>query len=223
MYKKKTANKKVYKRKSYKPRYQKKARKQRLNQNTVYTISRWVPQTELYIPTNQVTASYSYSFNAAQVVNFSDFTTLFDQFKIKAVLMEFRLMTNPDATIQPTNQVSTSPPYLFPTLWTVIDRDDDGTITLDQMRQHQGARRSVLRPNAIIKRYIPYPSTLGMTYKSGVSTAYTINRSKWVDVTDSATPHYGVKTVLDTEGLANAGNYTVRLDMKFIIAFKGVL
>lgn len=198
-------------------------RKKFYNQSKIYTYTRWAPTTELYLPTNNLTASYSYSFTANSVANVTDFTNLFDQYKIKGVKLEFRLMTNPDSTVQPSNQSASYPPYLYPTLWTVIDKDDDGTITLDQMRQHQGCKRSVLRPNQIVSRYVPYPTTLGMAYKSSISTAYINNKSTWVDCADISTPHYGIKTVIDTEGLANAGNYTVRLDMKFYLAFKGVL
>lgn len=201
-----------------------------LGMNKAYKFSRYAAS-KLIIPLNSTTEqsqSYSHMFN--EIANYSEFTQLFDQYMITGVAYYIRLITNPDnngATSTTNNNVN--PPLttivpttsIYPVLWSVIDKDDDSVLTLAGMKEKQGVKRSVLRPNATIKRYVSYPRVSSEVYNSGITTGYGVGKPIWMDCNSPAVPHYGIKFCVDAELQTNQ-SYLIQIERKFYFKLKGV-
>lgn len=198
--------------------------------NKAYKFSRYAAN-KLIIPLNSATeTSQSYSHRFNDISNYTEFTQLFDQYMLTGIAYYIRLITNPDnngSTSTTNNNVNpplttTNPSTsIFPVLWSVIDKDDDSVLTLSGMREKQGVKRSILRPNATIKRYVSYPRVSSEVYNSGVTTGYGVGKPLWMDCNSPAVPHYGIKFCVDAELQTNQ-NYLIQIERKYYFKLKGV-
>lgn len=193
-----------------------KSKRSKLGLATQYRFSRLGTKSSITI-SGTLEQSYAYSFNLQQISGFTDFATLFDQYKLTGVKVMFRLMSNPDA-----GSNNNTAQQIFPSIWTVTDHDDDNTITLAQMKEKQGARRRVLRPNSIVSSYIKSPHIDMSVYNSSVTTGYTSSTPRWLDMNSPNIPHYGLKIVLDSEGVSQIASYYISVEMKYYFKCKGV-
>lgn len=114
--------------------------------------------------------------------NYTEFTALFDQYRIKGV--SFKLI--PRYNVVP--QTSGNP--LLPTqVMSVLDYDGTGPNTLTAIRQYQTLRTT--RNTSIHKRYFK-PAILQMVYESSTTTAYGPKWNQWIDCNNDTVPHYGL-------------------------------
>lgn len=159
----------------------------------------------LFTNVGQSTASFSMYFSLADIPNVSEFTTLFDYYKLNRVLVTIKMVSNPDASQQPTSQTLSNLMNYYPTIWYVRDNDDNNTVTLPAIKEFEKVRHKVLMPNREIK-IILRPTTLSQIYK-GVLPGYAIDTKKqYLDMAQADIPHYGLKTVFDLEGLTSSGD-----------------
>jgi len=108
--------------------------------------------------------------------NFSEFTNLFDQYRIVQVTVTF----------VPTSQVSTSSPLV-----TFIDRDDASTLTaVTQCYEFPSCQIS--ESGCLVERtFTPRPATAAY---SGVFTSFTSASAKiWIDAASAGVLYYGLK------------------------------
>jgi len=176
--------------------------------------------------TSNVSEPLTYSFDLSQVINYSEFTTLFDQYMIKAVDFKIQMISNPDA-VWDTNNSTTGTTVQnqtnwFPKFWYIRDYDGGGADSLSQIKERTGAKFFVMRPN---KEYTIRlrPRVLVQTYKTLTTTGYAPKRL-FIDCADYSVPHYGMNAVIDMLGLnpADATGFRFRIEYKFHLAFKGV-
>jgi len=156
--------------------------------------------------------SFNFTFLLTNLRNSSDFTNLFDQYRINYVDLFFKLVTNPDA--QTSTTLSSS---YFPTLWFVRDYDDAGPMTVADMQERQDVKRIVLRPDVINKIRVN-PKFLAMSYQTLTSTGYS-PRVGFIDCVDSAVPHYGLKTVFNVP--TSGTNWDCEVYARYNCTFKG--
>lgn len=136
----------------------------------------------------------SFLFVANDVPNFSDFTGLYDQYKINMVILKFRLYNTPDAQAAGVNQSN------YPTLYYARDYDDVTTpASLNEIRERGDCQQRILRADRYV--YIKIKPKLLMPIYQPVSNTYAPIRSRPIDMTAIATPHYGLKWAIDN--LAN--------------------
>lgn len=80
--------------------------------------SREIPFNNILIPTGGNKVFFAQTFAANLLPNLTDFTGLFDQYRIRAVTCKFRLIQPPEAT----NTPATS--QFYPDIYLAVDHDD---------------------------------------------------------------------------------------------------
>lgn len=148
---------------------------------------------------------FSRKFSLSDLANYTEFTSLYDQYKIKAI--KFTLL--PRVTEADVAQA-------VPTVSTCIDLDDNtAPSSIDDMVQYQNFRMT--RGNVAHTRYWK-PAVSSMAWNSGVGTAYTVSKNLWIDVGSSGIPYFGIKGCIQQ----SAAVQTFDLKVDFYMAFKNV-
>lgn len=167
----------------------------------------------------QTNAAGALSFAMSSLPNASEFTALFDAYKIVKVKLDF--IPFGDNVNMPLDAMSNSTSLMSPggPLITAIDYDDANT---------PGAATDLLQYQA--SKVTPVPRRLKMSlrpkfatevYRSGTSTGYGA-RSGWLDCANSDIPHYGVKYWMNAPS-AYSSSFTYQVWADVTIAVKGVI
>lgn len=147
--------------------------------------------------------------------NSSEFTNLYDMYKIKGVKVIFEYLHNDSSADGLTN-------FGLPTLCTVNDYDD-GTIPANtgEMMQYQSFR--MRRMDKPIKLYMR-PAISCEAYKSALTTGYTSRWGQWIDIGNPDLPHYGFKWAVLSANASHSDRTigVVRILFKYYLSFKGV-
>lgn len=131
----------------------------------------------------------AYSFNLAQLPNYTEFSNLFDRYMLTHVQLRFTLKIDPSA------QAAAS--AVYPKLYYVKDYDDSSSpASLDVLREHSRCVQKVLYPNRPVIVNVK-PAILQEIYRSGVATTYSPRWKTWIDCNTMDCPHYGLKWGLD--------------------------
>lgn len=140
------------------------------------------------------------------IVNPTDFTTLYDQYRINYVVMKFYLKRDPSA--------QAAAAAVVPRLYWYRDLDDSSApADLNEMRENSRVTIKTLnmyRPVTIKVR----PNSLANAYQSALANNYTPKWKQWVDMTQRATPHYIGKFAVD-----DMSNNDYRVDIETIVYF----
>lgn len=148
---------------------------------------------------------FSRKFALSDLANYTEFTSLYDQYKIRAI--KFSLI--PRVTEADTSQS-------VPTVSTCIDFDDNtAPSSIDDMVQYQNFKMT--RGNKIHNRYWK-PAVSSMAWNSGVGTAYTVSKNLWIDVGSSGIPYFGIKGCIQQSAVAQ----TFDLKVDYYMMFKNV-
>ncbi len=147
--------------------------------------------------------------------NTSEFSNLFDQWRIKDVMLRIDIPAGFYAGGTATTQV------FMPDLYYVVDYDDQGDATVTDMLQYPQSRRHNFATNGyspLILKFSPKP--LVDVAGSGVSTTYgPMQTAPWLRTADMSTPHYALKFAIDSmTAAANVGIpmlFTVWYDLEF--------
>lgn len=165
---------------------------------------------------------YEIQFN--DMIQASDFTSLFDMYRITKVTFKFQLINNPDAIqILGANQTSINgnqinPTNTYPKMWYVMDYDGGATETLNSIRERQGVKCRILRPNKEIKISFT-PRCRILTYKTASSEGFAPKNIK-IDMNDTDIPHYGMAVVFDTNGIDPNDTYPFKIAVERKITFR---
>jgi len=173
----------------------------------------------------------NFSHNFADLIEYTEFGALFETYRIEKVKITFQLITNPDA-IQNLNpgQQSVNGGLIqaanwFPKLWYCVDKDGGTTETLNTMRERQGVRCKVLRPNAMFSiSYRPMCRVRTYQVTGGTESSGYSPKSVKIDMADVNVPHYGLNTIVDTmdEDPLNACPFKIRVDTRITFSCYGV-
>jgi len=184
----------------------------------VHYLSRYAPLVDtssLSTLTSSIGAQINFRLN--DVSNPTDFTNLFEDYKIIGVKLTFRLMDNPDSSNYINQTVFTQGANFYPKLWWCVDKNDTTVPTVASIRERPYARYAVLRPDKFITVYVKYPKPVIPMEASGLMTPPVTG---WMRCTESSVPHYGLKVVLDKMGYAG-NTFTVGIDKKYYYSFRG--
>lgn len=145
-------------------------------------------------------------FTLSDVPSAPDFSTLYDQYQIKAIKVTV-IPKHTDATIGLGVQSN---------YWTVLDYDDSNSpATLDELLQYQNVKRT--RMSSIHKRYLRPCVNHELTQTSGV-VAHNPRRNTWIDCAADLVAHRGVKFWFDSTPTAAVFD----LQVQYYLAFKNV-
>lgn len=151
----------------------------------------------------------SLKFSLSQIPNHSEFTALYDQYKICMVKAE--LIPQFDNA----NVGSSTSTNVITQNYSVLDYDDIGTPTsMDQLMQYQNCKRT---PSTRILKRVIKPRFASELFNTGIASAYRPTRG-FVDCNYDTVEHYGMKF-----GFAsNPQAQKYGLKMTFYLAFKNV-
>lgn len=193
-----------------------------LNALSVYKFTRYAAPLSMITNTTGVQSiPWTQQFQLTDVVNYTDFTSLFDSYRIDKVDYYMQLLTNPEGfTDVAPSLTNNAKEAWYPVMWYVLDDDDSTVPTLAQLREKQGIKRKVLKPNQIIK-FTVYPKFQKQTYAGpGGLVGYGPSKG-WLDCADSGVPHYGIKGCVDFHQNVVATQYNVEVTAKYHLSFKG--
>jgi hypothetical protein len=131
----------------------------------------------------------SYTFTLSALPDSTEFTALFDQYRIMQVRMEFTpLFTDTSATVA------------YPPLYTVIDYDDANSITGAQANEYDSV---MYTPTGTYFERVFNPRIAIAAYSGAFTSFGQPKAGTWVDCASPSVIHYGLKTVLPVAGAAN--------------------
>lgn len=174
-----------------------------------YFFTRKCDYTQIY-PT-ALGVKRTLSFGLSDLPNYTEFTNLFDQYKINAIKLTFI----PRFTGADINPLGTA--LAVPRIWSVIDYDDASTLTdQNDAYQYQNCKTHMMhKPFSIYLK----PKVAAEVYQSTIATGYGAKRM-YIDCSVPSVPHYGVK--LYVEPTPYDGQFTVSVIAKFYLSMKQV-
>lgn len=159
----------------------------------------------------------AYEISLSDVVQTSDFSQLFDQYRITAVQYVFQLITNPDSNSTLNGTTTSQQTNWYPKMWYVVDHDGGSTETIASIKERQGVKCRILQPNSIIKvQFKPMCRTL--TYSTSTSTGYAPKNIR-VDMTDTNVEHFGLQVVFDSNGIDPNDSYPFKISVERKVFF----
>lgn len=154
-----------------------------------------------------------YTFSLNKLPNYTEFTNLFDQYRICAV----KLTIIPGVTESSLEGASTSS-YPLPEVRSIIDYTEDAA-PLDFDEMYQYANCKMTRGNKMHTRYIK-PAVLTSAFEGVAATAYIPKWKQWLTTDDSATPHYSIKVGINAVKTANTCYF--RVYAKYYLQMKNI-
>lgn len=153
----------------------------------------------------------SYVFKLSDVPGYTEFTALYDMFRINKVLL------NIEPTWNATDANSTSTLTYAPDVHSVIDYNDSANAgSLNELREYSTYKRT--RQGRCHKRIIT-PAIQTQAYETLTTSAYTPKFRQWLSTDDATSPHYCIKYALDKTATGQT-NFTFRVYATYYLEMK---
>lgn len=148
------------------------------------------------------------NISLSQVVNSSDFTNLYDQFRINYVVVKLWLKIDPSA------QAATV--ASFPKLYWVRDENSSTVLSQNEMRERSDCKVVVMKPDrpAVMKFK---PNVLSQNFLGTGFISYTPKYDEWIDTSSAGTFYYGA--LWNFDDLTNT-NYKVDIETIYYLQCK---
>lgn len=150
----------------------------------------------------------SYSFSLADLPSSSEFTNLFDEYKIAKITLQFI-----PAYVQVNNTVGKISPWFM----YCIDKDDVATPSTYTTILQYPSHKVISMTKGFTVSFAPRVATA--LYNGGVTTAYGSD-ARFIDTASDAVPHYGFKYGVDLS--TDANSYKYNIFAKYTIHVRGV-
>ena len=137
--------------------------------------------------------SHIETFALNKLVNHTELTSLYDQYKINFV--EIYMMWSPDYLPIATSTTAGERANLIPPslkVYHLPDYDDDGAMTLSEFKERAKCKLMLLKPQQR-KKFIVKPAVLAQMYETLTFTGYAPKWNVKLDSNDPAVPHYSYK------------------------------
>lgn len=205
-YRKRTFRKRTTNR-NYRKRFTKRTRTSKRGQKLYLFKRHCAPFGALTI--NDITNTYTaYNFSLNDVPNVSEFTTLYDVYKINAVKITFRPQMTDNVSLSSINNAAASNRF-----FTAIDYNDSVSPTsIDEIRQYQSCKvTGLLRTH---KRYFrPRIMDSSSVYSPG---------NKWLNTATTSTNYFGLKVAVEPTQSTIATSMTYSIECTYYLSFKNV-
>lgn len=129
---------------------------------------------------------------ANHLTNYTEFTAMFDQYRLRSVVYKVRMMRPPEAASTGANS------QYYPDIYVTVDHDDSTVPTsVNEIQQYGKCKSGILKPNYWFK-YKCYPTAAMQLYRTATSTAYApLKNNTWIDCSYTDVPFYGIKVGID--------------------------
>lgn len=159
------------------------------------------------------TSGPAFSFALSDFPGYTEFTSLFDQYRMNYVMLTMHFIegnvSDPAAT------------YEFPTVYTCTDHDDSTPISLGTMAERERVSKWQVGDRTITtkKYFIPMYVTVDAIDLPLTQHGHISRKSPWLDCANPDLKHGSMK--INVSG-GTAGTYYFRYDLKASMSFKGV-
>lgn len=131
----------------------------------------------------------SYQNKLSDIVNVTEFSSLFDQYKLNKVVHKVWLSVDPSA--------QTATTAVYPRFFWARDLDDSAIpASIDELRQYANCKTAILTPMRPIT-IVYKPNILDEVYSGVGSTNYVPKWGQWLDMSNTNTLHFGFKAAMD--------------------------
>jgi len=168
-----------------------------------------------------VIKSENLEYKFTDMVGYDEFSALFENYRITKIKVTFQLINNPNARFTNASAVDQVANW-YPKLWYTVDHDGGSDETLSSMKERQGVKCRILKPDSIITvSFTPMCRTL--TYKTSTTEGFAPKNIR-LDMADVTVPHYGLLYLIDTNGIDPNDTYPfkVAMETKFYFTCSGV-
>lgn len=157
---------------------------------------------------------FSLGFQLNQLVNYTEFTNLFDHYRINTVKVD--LKTFPNSTLV----TGVGIPWVE--YWS--DHDDGTPVSAALAREVMGVKSKYFSGNKVVtSMYVKPRPLVELAAADGTPAPGGLRAHTWINCTDSDVPHYGLKGVLHNVYLGGTtGQNQFQYDVKVNLSFKGV-
>jgi len=151
---------------------------------------------------------YAYQFFLAGLPDSTDFTNLYDQYRILKV--HVRLVLN-------TPNISTA----YPRITSVVDYDDSAAPTVEtELLQYPNAKVCQFGPSTVQHEFEFVPRAATAMFQ-GVTTGYALAKAgQWLDGGYPAISHYGVKFFITNYNSTSTPNTTITMYASYQVQMK---
>lgn len=154
---------------------------------------------------------FAMSFTLADLCESSDFSVLFDSYKINKITIKAYFSS------QKTDWSNGGSPTTAPTIEYTTDHDDADVPTLLGFRSKMGYKTKSFKNNSFITMTVK-PRVAQSVYNAGMVNAYsTPTKSIWLDMANNGVPHYGIKGIISNMPLPAQGSIGLTTAIKWEI------
>lgn len=161
---------------------------------------------------------YSGSISLDQLPNYTEFTNLFDQYRIN--LLKFNIVPTVNSN---TEFSGTNPHLVLPEIWSVIDYDGTYPSTFSAMSERQNCKKT--RGSTVHKR-IYKPTVLDEVYITASTYGFSPKRKQWISTVNPNVPHFGSIAIIGFPGgnlpSGYGSNTPVNITVTMYLQFRNV-
>jgi len=185
----------------------------------IVPFRRWTVETSdglVPVPGGDAEKSIGQSFQIDEVISLSEFSTMFDLYRIKYV--EFIYSPSFNVNDWPT----TGGANVRPSLWVSFDPDDALASNATSIKERGDCR---LVDAFKRHRWVVKPKPLTRIVSAGGSAFRGGPYNGWIDMADTNVPHYGLKAVVQITSTAASSSvvpFTWTIQKRFCFECKGV-
>jgi len=204
--KKRTYRKKRSTNRTYRKRFTRRSRYSKRGQK-IYMFKRHCTLSP-FVVSNTINSNAAYNFSLQDLPNYTEFTNLYDMYKINAVKLTMLPQMTQNVSLGTINN-----PIANARVFSVIDYNDSVALsTPDQAREYQSCKvTTILRTH---KRYLkPKIQDDGKVYTPG---------RPWINCSSPAIDYYGVKFVAEPMFSTTSFDFTYIVEAVYYLSFKNV-
>lgn len=138
---------------------------------------------------------FSLVFRMDQVINSTDITNLCDQYKLKYLSV---------ACVYQSTQSNVSSTSIMPQITWVTDHDDPAVpASVNELREKMGSKLRTFGYNKPVVIGVQ-PRVADTIFNNGITSAYAVPKSQWINSQYPGTQHYGIKGILNNVSLQSS-------------------
>lgn len=136
--------------------------------------------------------TYNFEFKLSDVPNYTEFTALYDQYRIRKVVCRF-IPKQSSSMLMPYDASGSVGNTIIPRMWAAVDYDDSSALTsIDEIKQYSKAQAWPFTQKHSV---VISPKVDKAIYNTAISTAYGPAGGVWIDCGNPDVPHYGLKLI----------------------------
>lgn len=168
---------------------------------------------------NITTATGAYaggnSFSLSDVPASTEFTSLFDQYRINCVVFTIVNRANVRDQLPSPDQTG------MPILYYVVDNDDVTAPTRAELQEYSQTKTFYYTADKRACRIKLFPKVTNTVFRTGATSAYAVSMKKqWLDCAYPDIPHYGLKWFLEVPGTTGSTNCTFDVISTYYLQFR---